>query len=89
MKARVHGYVHGITDIESAKPEALASLKRYIHKFAMSHVDDSGHYLGRLDPVPEGIEVEVDESRVVYESYRHGGLNLQATYVFDYPEVSA
>jgi hypothetical protein len=85
-QAQVYGYAYDITDLEQAKPLALASLRRNVHEYAMNRVDEAGKWLGRLPRVPRHIEVEVLEENVVYTPYRHGGSHLQASYVFHYPE---
>lgn len=87
-QAVAYGYARYITDVESAKPEALRSLGRGLAKFGAWPVGDDGQARIVSNPLPVLPDHEIDESNVEFTPYRHGGLHLQATYHFDHPEAS-
>lgn len=86
MRARQYGYAYDITSLEDGKTRALESLDTYIRKHRMANVDPKPDEPRRLDPLPDG--VAIDETKVQFFPYRHGGTHMQAVYEFDYPEAS-
>lgn len=84
---RVHayGYAHNITNMETAKAEAVQSLRENLAKpyriwLSTGNTPEEGHY---LQPLPDH---EPDPSKLTFNTYRHGGLNLQVDYEFDYSD---
>ena len=84
---RVHayGYARNINEMETAKSEAVQSLRENLAKpyriwRSSGSAPGDGCY---LPPLPGH---EPDPSGLTFTLYRHGGLNLQVDYEFEYPE---
>ena len=84
---RVHayGYARNINEMETAKSEAVQSLRENLAKpyriwLSTGSTPGDGRY---LPPLPRH---EPDPPGLTFTLYRHGGLNLQVDYEFEYPE---
>lgn len=84
-RVHVYGYARNITEMETAKSEAVQSLRENLAKpyriwRSSGSAPGDGCY---LPPLPRH---EPDPSGLTFTLYRHGGLNLQVDYEFEYPE---
>ena len=84
---RVHayGYARNINEMETAKSEAVQSLRENLAKpyrlwLSTGSTPGDGRY---LPPLPRH---EPDPPGLTFTLYWHGGLNLQVDYEFEYPE---
>lgn len=83
-EVRSHGYAHDVQDWEVSKQEALENLRENLTK--KYRIWENINIMAGPRSFEPLVDHEVDISKVRFDKYRHGTVNIQATYIFEYPE---